>query len=73
VAEVAVVGIPDGIRGEVVKAVVVPKLGYNLTAQEIINFCRKRLASYKLPKIVEFRDSLPRTSSGKIAKAQLRT
>jgi acyl-CoA synthetase (AMP-forming)/AMP-acid ligase II len=73
VAEVAVVGVPDGIRGEVVKAVIVPKSGYDLTAQEIINFCRKRLASYKLPKIVEFRDSLPRTSSGKIAKAQLRT
>ncbi len=72
VAEVAVVGVPDGIRGETVKAVIVPKPGYNLTAQEIINLCRRRLASYKLPKIVEFRDSLPRTSSGKIAKAQLR-
>ena len=69
----AVVGVPDGIRGEVVKAVIVPKSGYDLTAQGIINFCRKRLASYKLPKIVEFRDSLPRTSSGKTAKAQLRT
>ncbi|MCD6319407.1 MAG: acyl--CoA ligase, partial [Candidatus Desulfofervidaceae bacterium] len=69
VAEVAVVGVPDGIRGEVVKAVIVPKT--DVSVQEIINFCRKKLAPYKVPRVVEFRQFLPKTTSGKVRKADL--
>jgi len=69
VAEVAVVGVPDELRGEVVKAVIVPK--EKLKKEEIIFYCRKRLANYKVPKIIEFRKSLPKTALGKIKKAEL--
>ncbi|HDD35206.1 MAG TPA: hypothetical protein ENF30_00220, partial [Candidatus Desulfofervidus auxilii] len=71
VKEVAVVGIENGFRGEAVKAVIVTNDGTKMNPQEIINFCRKRLPSYKVPKIVEFRDSLPKTPLGKIKKAEL--
>ncbi len=69
VAEVAVVGVPDSLRGEVVKAVIVPK--GNIKREEIISYCRKRLAGYKVPRIIEFRENLPKTASGKIKKAEL--
>jgi len=69
VAEVAVVGVPDSIRGEVVKAVIVPES--DISVQEIVNYCRKKLAPYKVPRIVEFRQSLPKTASGKVRKAEL--
>lgn len=69
VKEVAVIGIPDELRGEVVKAIIVPK--EKLKKEEIISYCRKRLANYKVPRIIEFRESLPKTSSGKIKKAEL--
>ena len=69
VAEVAVVGVPDSLRGEVVKAVIVPK--GNIKREEIISYCRKRLAGYKVPRIIEFRENLPKTASGKIKKAGL--
>jgi len=69
VAEVAVVGVPDSLRGEVVKAVIVPK--GNIKREEIISYCRERLAGYKVPKIIEFRENLPKTASGKIKKAEL--
>ncbi|MGB9677678.1 MAG: class I adenylate-forming enzyme family protein [Candidatus Ratteibacteria bacterium] len=72
VKEVAVVGVPDKIRGESVKAVIVPKEGEELTENEIKNFCRKNLASYKVPSIVEFRKELPKTGSGKIKKELLK-
>ncbi|MCM8818853.1 MAG: AMP-binding protein [Candidatus Omnitrophica bacterium] len=72
VKEVAVVGVPDKIMGEVVKAVVVPKEGEEITEDEIKNFCRTHLASYKVPTIVEFRKELPKTGSGKIKKEVLR-
>jgi len=55
----------------VVKAVVVSKNGTSLSPQEIISFCRKRLPGYKVPKLVEFRKYLPKTSSGKIKKSEL--
>ncbi|MBW1813362.1 MAG: AMP-binding protein, partial [Deltaproteobacteria bacterium] len=61
VAEVAVVGIPDSNRGEALKAVVVPKMGEEVSKRELIKFCRNRLASFKIPKEVEIRDSLPRS------------
>ncbi|MBW1848381.1 MAG: long-chain-fatty-acid--CoA ligase [Deltaproteobacteria bacterium] len=72
VAEVAVVGIPDSNRGEALKAVVVPKMGEEVSKRELIKFCRNRLASFKIPKEVEIRDSLPRSRTGKVAKRELK-
>lgn len=72
VAEAAVIGVRDDIRDEAVKAFVVPAEGATLTAEDIQTYCRDRLASFKVPTIVEFRDSLPRTSIGKIEKKTLR-
>ncbi|HOK55959.1 MAG TPA: AMP-binding protein, partial [bacterium] len=72
VKEVAVVGVPDKIRGEAIKAVIVPKEGEELTESEIKNYCREHLATYKVPSIIEFRNELPKTGSGKIKKELLR-
>ena len=71
VLEVAAVGIPDEKSGEVVKLFVVKKHDY-LTAEEIIDFCRKSLTGYKVPKVVEFRNELPKTNVGKILRRELR-
>ncbi|RLB05583.1 MAG: hypothetical protein DRG50_07005, partial [Deltaproteobacteria bacterium] len=72
VAEAAVVGIPDVERGEALKAVVVPKVGEEVSKRELLKFCRQRLASFKIPKVMEFRDSLPRSRTGKVAKRELK-
>jgi fatty-acyl-CoA synthase len=72
VAEVAVIGIPDDKWGEMVTALVVLTEGEQATEAEIIAHCRTRLAGYKLPKRVEFRDQLARTATGKIQKFKLR-
>jgi ABC-type nitrate/sulfonate/bicarbonate transport system permease component len=72
VAEVAVVGIPDAERGQALKAVIVPKLGEEVSKRELMRFCRERLAGFKLPKTIEFRDSLPRSRTGKVAKRELK-
>ncbi len=71
VQEVAIIAIPDEKWGEVPKAFVVPKPGAQPTAEDIIRFCRDRLAHFKCPKAVEFGD-LPKTSTGKIKKFELR-
>jgi long-chain acyl-CoA synthetase len=71
VLEAAVAGIVDAYRGETVKAYVVLKSGQTATADDIIAFCRERLAAFKVPKIIEFRDSLPKTMIGKILRRQL--
>ena len=71
ILEAAVAGIADSYRGETVKAYVVLKSGQTATAEDIIAFCRERLAAYKAPKIVEFRESLPKTMIGKILRRQL--
>jgi acyl-CoA synthetase (AMP-forming)/AMP-acid ligase II/ABC-type nitrate/sulfonate/bicarbonate transport system permease component len=73
VAEVAVVGIADAERGQALKAVIVPKVGEEVSKRELMRFCRERLASFKLPKVIEFRDSLPRSRTGKVAKRELKT
>ncbi|ARD47064.1 long-chain fatty acid--CoA ligase [Sporosarcina sp. P33] len=70
--ECAVVGVPDINWGESVKAFIVCKQGEELSADEVINYCTKHLASYKKPKYVEFVDQLPRNASGKILKQVLR-
>ncbi len=72
VAEAAVVGIPDELRGEVVRAVISLKAGEVTTEEEIKRFCRKHMADYKVPKQVIFIDSLPKTATGKIRKEDLR-
>jgi long-chain acyl-CoA synthetase len=72
VAEAAVVGIPDARRGQAMKAIVVLKQGETATPREILQFCRERLAGFKMPRHLEFRDSLPKSRTGKISKPQLR-
>jgi fatty-acyl-CoA synthase len=72
VAEVAVIGIPDDKWGELVTALVVRAEGHDVTAEEIIAHCRGKIAGYKIPKRVEFRDELARTATGKIQKFKLR-
>jgi long-chain acyl-CoA synthetase len=71
VAEVAVVGIRDEVRGETPRAIIRLKAGGVATEQEIKKFCLKRLANYKVPREVIFTDSLPRTADGKVDKESL--
>ncbi len=71
ILEATVAGVPDQYRGETVKAFVVLKHGQAATAEDLIAFCKERLASYKCPKQIEFRDSLPKTMVGKILRRQL--
>ncbi len=71
VAECAVLGVPDGRLGEVGKAFIVTTSGHALSEEDIVAFCRERLANYKVPRHVEFRDDLPRNPSGKILKRVL--
>jgi len=71
IKEVGVVGVPDKDRGESIKAAVVLNPGSQLTKKEITSFCKEKLAIFKIPKLVEFWDKLPRSSTGKIVKKQL--
>lgn len=71
VSEVAVTGVADPVWGEVPVAFVVKKPTSELTAQDIIEFCRDKLAKYKLPKELVFLDELPKNATGKIQKSQL--
>ncbi len=68
----AVVGVPDPKRGETVKAFIVLKPGKTATEEEIINFCKERLAPYKVPKLVEFRNELPQSAVGKVLRRVLK-
>ncbi|RJP22739.1 MAG: long-chain fatty acid--CoA ligase [Candidatus Abyssobacteria bacterium SURF_5] len=72
VAMATVIGVPDEIKGEIAKAYVVLKEGQTVTEKEIIDFCRERIAKYKAPRAVEFRETLPTTPTGKILKRELR-
>jgi long-chain acyl-CoA synthetase len=71
VLDVGVAGIPDPYRGETVKAWVVVKPGENLSEQEVKDWCKERLAKYKVPTEVEFRSELPKTTVGKILRREL--
>jgi acyl-CoA synthetase (AMP-forming)/AMP-acid ligase II len=72
VSEVAVIGVPDDRWGETIKALIVPVEGETVTEEEIVTWCKQRLARYKAPTSVEFRDAIPRTATGKVQKFKLR-
>jgi 2-aminobenzoate-CoA ligase len=75
VAECAVVGAPDPVRGQIVKAFVVPRQGIEgaeALAKELQAFVKQRIAAYKYPRAIEFLDALPRTETGKVQRFRLR-
>ena len=72
ILEACTVGIPDEYRGETVKAFIVTKEGETLTEEEVTAYCKENLAAYKVPKLVEFVDELPKTAVGKILRRELR-
>jgi 2-aminobenzoate-CoA ligase len=75
VAECAVVGAPDPVRGQIVKAFVVPRQGAarsDALAKELQEFVKRRIAAYKYPRAIEFLDALPRTETGKVQRFRLR-
>ncbi|NMD41940.1 MAG: long-chain fatty acid--CoA ligase, partial [Firmicutes bacterium] len=72
IVEAAVAGVMDPYRGETLKAYVVLKEGESLTEAEVIQYCKDNLAAYKVPKLVEFREELPKTMVGKVLRRVLR-
>ncbi len=72
VAEAAVIGVPHDLHGEEVHAIVVPKPGQSVTVEDLTAFVKDRVAAYKYPRSIEFRDSLPKSATGKILKKELR-
>jgi long-chain acyl-CoA synthetase len=72
VMEVAAVGIPDEYRGETVKAFVALKVENGATEEELIEFCKERMANYKYPREIEFLDEIPKTPTGKFLRRELR-
>ncbi len=72
VKEAAVIGVADSYRGEAIKAFIVLKEGVQATEDEIVEFCRARLARYKVPSVIEFKQSLPKSTVGKVLRRELR-
>jgi long-chain acyl-CoA synthetase len=72
ILEVCTIGVPDPYRGENVKTFVVVKPGQTMTEEEVTSFCRQTLAAYKIPKMVEFLEALPKSAVGKILRRELR-
>src|SRR5207237_1059301 len=72
VSLVAVVGVPDPRLGEEVKAFVVRRSGATLTEEALVSWCRERMGAHKYPRLVEFRDALPMTATGKVLKRELK-
>jgi long-chain acyl-CoA synthetase len=72
VAEAGVIGIPDKVYGEEIKAFVALKAGKQASEEEIIAFCRERLPTFKTPKTVQFMEALPKNLLGKVLRAELR-
>lgn len=71
VKEAAVIGVPHEYRGETIKAYLVPREGYTLDPDEVIQFCRQHLAAYKIPRLIEFRQELPKSLVGKVLRRVL--
>ena len=71
VVEAVAVGVPDEYRGETVKAFVVRKPGSTVTEEELVSYCNENLAPYKVPKLLEFRDELPKSAVGKLLRRVL--
>lgn len=72
VAEAAAVGVPDEYRGETIKAFITLQSGETATEEEIMEFCKDKLAAYKRPRMVEFHDSIPKSAVGKVLRKNLR-
>jgi long-chain acyl-CoA synthetase len=72
ILEACAVGIPHEYRGETVKAFIVTKEGETLTEEEVALYCKENLAAYKVPKIIEFIDELPKSTVGKVLRRKLK-
>ncbi|NLF45707.1 MAG: long-chain fatty acid--CoA ligase [Syntrophomonadaceae bacterium] len=72
VLEAAVIGVPDPVKGEIVKAFIAAKPGEVINEEELLNLCQKLLAPYKVPRLFEFLPELPKSNVGKILKRELR-
>jgi acyl-coenzyme A synthetase/AMP-(fatty) acid ligase len=73
VAEAVVVAVPDAVLGNAIKAIVVPQAGCRLTEKEVLRYCSQHLEDVAVPRSIDIRENLPRTSSGKIARRELTT
>ena len=72
IQEACAVGLPDAYRGETVKAFIVTRPGETLTEEEVVSYCKEKLAAYKVPKLVEFMDELPKSIIGKVLRRKLK-
>jgi long-chain acyl-CoA synthetase len=72
VTEVAVCGVPDQLKGEIILASIVVNNGQVVTPDDIISFCSKHMAAYKVPNLIRFVDALPKNATGKILRRALR-
>jgi amino acid adenylation domain-containing protein len=72
VAEVAIIGVPDEIYGQAIKAYIVPVPGVELQEKQVLKYCAENMETFMVPKYIEFMDSLPKTPNGKIDKKQLK-
>ena len=72
IAQVSVVGVPDERMGEVAMAYIIPVAGQSITREDVVDWCRKEMANYKVPRHVAFVGSLPLNASGKVMKFVLR-
>jgi acyl-CoA synthetase (AMP-forming)/AMP-acid ligase II len=72
VLDAAIIGLPEEVWGEAVCAIIVPKEGAVIDERELKNFCRQKLAGYKVPRRIFIKEQLPRNTSGKVLKYQLR-
>lgn len=72
VAEVAVYGVPDTVKGEIVKANILLKAGFAIAQEEVIAFCSEKMAAYKIPRAVKFVSEIPKNATGKVLKRHLR-
>ena len=72
VSEAGVVGVPDRVQGERVVAFVIVRPGVGVTSEELIEFCSRDMAEYKVPSQIEFVDSLPKNAAGKVLRSELK-